>query len=61
MARSNSFARPEFFRVILSVAKDLGKLRRFFAALRMTEGAPRCSFFGTSHTCRGNISPGGKA
>ena len=32
MARSNSFARPEFFRVILSVAKDLGKLRRFSLA-----------------------------
>ena len=49
MARYNSFATQEFYRVILSVAKDLGKLGRFFAALRMTEGAPRYSFFGTGH------------
>jgi hypothetical protein len=40
MARSNSFATREFSRVILSVAKDLGKLGRFFAALRMTDGTP---------------------
>ncbi|MGO8746736.1 MAG: hypothetical protein ACLQNE_12165 [Thermoguttaceae bacterium] len=32
-------------RVILSEAKDLGKLGRFFAALRMTVGAPRCSLY----------------
>ncbi len=50
MARSNSFATREFCRVILSEAKDLGKLGRFFAALRMTDGAPRCSFFGTGPT-----------
>ncbi|MGO8747993.1 MAG: polysaccharide deacetylase family protein, partial [Thermoguttaceae bacterium] len=51
MARFNNSATREFCHVILSEAKDLGKLGRFFAALRMTDGALRCSFFGTGHCC----------
>jgi hypothetical protein len=50
MARSNNSATREFYHVILSEAKDLGKLGRFFAALRMTDGALRCSSFGAGHT-----------
>jgi hypothetical protein len=63
MARSNNFATKEFRHVILSVAKDLGKLGRFFAALRMTDRALRCSSFGTGHRCQRcrratGVSPG---
>ena len=53
MDRSQNIATREVCRVILSlgvilsVAKDLGKLGRFFAALRMTDGAPRCKCLGT--------------
>ena len=49
MARLNDIATREVCRVILSAAKDLGKAGRFFAALRMTVRAMRCSLFGTGH------------
>ena len=45
MARSNNSATREFCHVILSEAKDLGKLGRFFAALRIDRRRSATQFF----------------
>ena len=53
MARSRQSATGNPRAVILSAAKDLGRQGRFFAALRMTDDAPRCRSSRTSHTNQG--------
>ncbi len=52
MAPTQRKAPREARRVILSAAKDLGKLSRFFAALRMTGDVRRYTFSGTGRDLR---------